>query len=198
MLKPAGQRGFNLIEAVVAVSVLGILIAAGLPSMADWIHSTHVRNLAETTQMGLQKARAEALKRNQLVTFWLVSGSVAAPDNNCVLSSASAAWVISLDDPTGKCGSAPSTTDAPRLVETYGPGSNASGITVAAVDDSGSAATSVSFNGYGQRVGAGISTIDIAHDDTSVRPMRVQISTTGGVRMCDPKVVDTTDPRACN
>ena len=33
--------------------------------------------------------------------------------------------------------------------------------------------------------------------DTSVRPLRIQISASGGVRMCDPAVASP-DSRACN
>jgi type IV fimbrial biogenesis protein FimT len=198
VLKRAGQRGLSLIEAVVTVSVLGILIAAAAPSMADWMRAIHVRNLAETTQNGLQKARNEAMERNKVVTFWLVSpASAVQPDDTCALSSASGAWVVSLDDPTGKCATAPSTGAAPRIVEAYGPGPGANGIAVAAVDATGAVSSSVSFNGFGQRVGNGIAQIDISHDSgPSVRSLRIQISTSGGIRMCDP-AVGATDPRAC-
>lgn len=198
MLTSARQRGFNLIEAVVTVSVLGILVAAALPSVGDWMRATHVRNLAESLQNGLQKARSEAMKRNKVVTLWLVSPATAVrPDDSCALSSASAAWVVSLEDPAGHCGSAPSATVTPRIVEIYGPGQGANGITVAALDAAGAAANSVSFNAFGQRVGTGIARIDITHDSgATVRPLRIQISSSGGVRMCDPAVTSP-DPRAC-
>lgn len=201
MLTSVRQRGFNLVEAVVTLAVLGILIAAALPSMADWIRSTHVRNLAETTQAGLQKARMEAMRRNQVVTFWLVSpATTSSPDNACATSSNSAAWVISLDNPAGACGVAPSATTAPRIVEVYGPGQGANGISVAALaSDGATAASSVSFNGYGQTLrGAGqLATIDIAHADASARRLRIEISNSGGIRMCDRDVV-APDLRACN
>jgi type IV fimbrial biogenesis protein FimT len=194
------QRGFNLIEAAVVVSVLGIIIAAGIPSMADWIRGTHVRNIAETTQAGLQKARQEAMKRNRVVTFWLVSpATTARPDNTCALVANSAAWVVSLDNPTGACGADPSPSTAPKIVEVYGPGNGAEGIGVAAVDIVGDAASSVSFNGFGQRVGNGIAQINITHSSTDVRPLRIEISTSGGIRMCDPvaTAASANDSRAC-
>lgn len=201
MLKRGRQAGFNLIEAVVTLAVLGILVAAALPSMSDWIRSTHVRNLAETTVAGLQKARNEALKRNQVVTFWLVSpATTASPDATCALSSASAAWVVSLDDPSGDCAEPPSPTVAPRIVEVYGPGQGANGITVSGLASDGvTAANSVSFNGYGQaiRTGNPLGRIDINHADASARRLRVEISASGGVRMCDRDVA-APDPRACS
>jgi type IV fimbrial biogenesis protein FimT len=188
-----------MIEALVTITVLGLLTATVGPTMGEWVRTTHVRNLAQTTQAGLQKARSEAMKRNRVVALWLVSPTnTTAPDNTCATSASSGAWVISVDDPSGKCATAPSLTDAPRIIEVYGPGKGAEGLTVAAVDAANNAASSVSFNGYGQRVGGGIAAIDIKHtSDTSVRPLRIQISTSGGVRMCDPAVASP-DARACN
>lgn len=199
MLNTVRQRGFNLIEAMVAVSVLGILLAATVPSMTDWIRATRVRGLAETTQAGLQKARNEAMKRNKVVTLWLVDPpNTTQPTDACTLSSSSGAWVISLDDPTSHCGSAPSSTAAPRIVEVYGPGKGGDQVVFTAVDKDANAATSVSFNGFGQRVGGGIATINISHSaGASVRPLRITISSSGGIRSCDP-TVSTPDPRACS
>jgi type IV fimbrial biogenesis protein FimT len=198
VLSTPRQRGFNLIEAIVTIAIVGVLLAATMPSMAHWIRATHVRNLAETTQSGLQKARTEAMKSNKVVTFWLVSpANTARPDDSCALSSTSAAWVVSLDDPAGKCSQSPSTTAEPRLVQSYGPGTAADGMVVKAVDSAAADATSVSFNGFGQRVGAGIANIDISHTMDGVRALRIEISPSGGIRSCDPAVTDATDPRIC-
>lgn len=193
------HRGFNLIEVMVIVTVLALLIAAGIPSMGEWIQSVRVRNTAEVAVTGLQKARNEAMKRNQIVTFWLVGpAGTAKPDASCELSASSAAWVVSLDDPTGKCDVAASATTAPRIVETWGPGATASGIVVTAVDQDDNEATSVRFNAYGQPLpgSASIRQIDIEHAEAGVRRLRIQISAGGSVRMCD-RDVDAPDPRAC-
>jgi type IV fimbrial biogenesis protein FimT len=199
VLSSGRQHGFSLIEALVTVSVLGLLLAAVMPSVSDWIRATNVRNIAESTQAGLQKARNEALKRNKVVTFWLVSPpTTSSPDASCALSSTSGAWVISLDNPAGKCDVAPSLGDEPRIIETYGPGKGALEVMVKAVDAAGADATSVSFNGFGQRVGGGVAQIDITHGaGPTVRPLRIQVSVSGGIRMCDPAVASP-DTRACN
>jgi type IV fimbrial biogenesis protein FimT len=168
--------------------------------MADWIRSTHVRNMAETTQAGLQKARMEAMKRNRVVTFWMVSRTASGGlDDSCALSATSGAWVVSMADPAGKCATAPSETAAPRIIETYTPGKTASGITVSGLAANGAtAATAVTFNGYGQieRTGTPLARIDISHTDASARRLRVEISNSGSIRMCD-RDVTAPDPRAC-
>lgn len=199
MLNTVRQRGFNLIEVMVIVTVLALLIAAGIPSMGEWIRSVRVRNTAEIAMNGLQKARNEAMKRNQVVAFWLVGpAGTAKPDATCELSASSAAWVVSLDDPTGKCDVAASPTTAPRIIETWGPGESAAGIVVTAVDQDDNQATSVRFNAFGQPLpgSAPIKQIDFEDAQAGTRRLRIQISAGGGVRMCD-RDVDAPDPRAC-
>ena len=100
-----------MIEIAVTLSILGLLMAAVLPSVSEWIRNTHVRTMAESIQNGLKKAKAEALRRNKVVTFWMVTPATAPSlDSTCALSSVSGSWVISTADPTGKCDVAPSPT----------------------------------------------------------------------------------------
>lgn len=192
MLRSRRHRGFTLIEAVVTVSVMALLMALMAPSMAEWIRSTHVRNLSESLQDGLQKARMEALRRNKVVTFWLVTSNASGlVDAGCALASNSGSWVISLEDPSGNCATPPSATTSPKIVETYGAGNNAANILVQALaSDYATAATSVSFNGYGQAVSSAnsLAFIKISHTQSGARRLRVSISSAGAVRMCDTDV----------
>jgi type IV fimbrial biogenesis protein FimT len=201
MLGAARQRGFNIIEMIVTMAVLGVIIAVALPSAADWIRNTRVRNVAESARNGLQKARAEALSRNTVVTFWMMSPSATGSlDSTCAPSSASASWVISMDDPSGQCNAVASSTDAPRLIEAFGAGAGATGMNVKGVDTNGAPVNAVSFNGYGQPVQTGTPPLPLAKIDidiTGTRHLEVQISTGGGIRMCDRDVTAPGDPRAC-
>lgn len=189
---------------MVIVAIVALLMVAVAPGMAEWIVNVRLRGAAEVAMVGLQKARAEAIKRNQVVTFWLVSPAMAAAlDNSCALSSASPSWVISLDDPAGACAGTPSATVAPRIVESRGAGKAANGIDVSALSGAGAAATQVRFNGFGQRSvanpDADIRTIDFTSSTTGTRRIRIEVSTGGSVRMCDRDAPATTppDPRAC-
>lgn len=193
------QKGVTIIELMVTVTIMALLMAAVAPGMTEWVANMRLRGSAEVALAGLQKARAEAIKQNQVITFWLVSPATAEPlDDTCALSSTSASWVISTDDPSGACSVAPSLTTAPRIVEARGAGAGASGIVIAAVDTAGNAATSVAFNAYGQMVNpaAAIQTIDFTSPTSGTRRLRMQISTEGGVHLCDRDVA-TTDPRSC-
>lgn len=199
MLAVARQRGFTLTETMIALAVLVLLVVAVAPSMHDWVTATRVRSLASAIQNGMQKARMEALRRNQVVTFWLVSPSTAASlGNTCSLAPDSGSWVISLDDPTSKCATAPSAVVNPRIVEAYGAGLSAAGISVNGTADNGDAATSVSFNQFGQtvRTGSQLARVDVSSALAGSRRLRVSISGGGSVRMCDQDV-PAGDPRAC-
>jgi type IV fimbrial biogenesis protein FimT len=194
------QHGFNLIEAMVTVSVLAILMAVAVPNVVDWMRRTQARTLAESINNGLQKARMEAVRRNKVITFWLVSpaGSTVL-DDHCTLSSASGSWVISVEDPTSKCGTAPSPTVSPMIVERYHAGSAAPLLVVSGLaSDAATAASSISFNGTGQPVTAAarLATVDITHTLTGARRLRVALSSTGSIRMCD-RDVQAPDARAC-
>ena len=192
------QSGFSLVELGVTLAVLALLAFAVLPLVADWLRNTRVRNSAESIQNGLQKARNEALRRNQNITFWLVSQSdERIVDNNCALSSSSGSWVISVSNPSGLCATQPDNATAPMIVETHAAGDGGSGVAVVAAASDGSASSSVTFNGFGQVVQASspINTIDFSATSGAHR-LRVVVNAGGSVRMCDRDVADT-DSRSC-
>lgn len=64
----SGERGFTLIELMTAITVLGILLAIGVPSFTEIIRSNQL--VAQTNEFvgALNLARSEALKRVASVT----------------------------------------------------------------------------------------------------------------------------------
>jgi type IV fimbrial biogenesis protein FimT len=183
---PHRQHGFTLIEMAVTVSVLGLLLAAAAPSITDWLRNSRIRSVATSVQTGLQKARMEAIRRNQPVRFSLVTDA-------CALSNGGVAWVVSLNDPSGKCAETNKDAD-PMIIDKSSSAIGSSTVVVAADSDS------VSFNGFGQVTGAApITTIGIDNvaDGNNYRDLRIAVGSGGTVRMCDPNVTDTTDPRKC-
>lgn len=195
-------RGFTLIEVAVVMAVLALLLVAAVPSITTALANTRIRNTTESLQSGLQLARGEAVRRNQNVSFWLVSTNTPnALDNTCTLDSTSGSWVVSINAPTGHCGAAPSTTASPMIVNGRAAGDAGGNVEVAALQaDGATAGTRVTFNGFGRIANAdAISQIDIDGPDAEgdYRALRVSISPAGLVRMCDPAVTNTSDPRKC-
>lgn len=186
-------RGFSLIELLVVVAVLGLVMMLGLPNISAWLQNTQIRNSAEAAISGLQLARAEALRRNRPVRFSLVDSLAAG----CNLSNAGPNWIVSLADPSGSCGVDPSDTVDPFIVQKRSNQEGSPNVTFAA------SASSVTFGGLGAAGGA--LQIDFSNPgggacQTAAGPMRclrVAVSASGSVRMCDPAVSDASDPRAC-
>jgi type IV fimbrial biogenesis protein FimT len=186
-------RGFSLVELLIVVAVLGLVLMLGLPNVSAWLQNTQIRNSAEATISGLQLARGEALRRNRLVRFSLVDSLAAG----CNLATAGPNWIVSMADPSANCGAAPSDTVDPFIVQKRGNQEGSPNVVLAA------SATDVTFSG----LGAASNTLQIDFSNpgggacqTAAGPMRclrVVVSSSGSVRMCDPAVTDATDPRAC-
>ena len=197
------QRGFTLLEAMVVVSIITILALVAGPNLSIWLDNIRIRSASDALQEGLQTARAEAIKRNQNITFWLVSNNTDNQiDAGCELSSTSGSWVVSAGNPEAKCDKEPSTTLAPRLVAKRAVGDSGGRVAVNARQADGTTAgTSVTFNGFGRVTNATpIARIDITgvNDDVTYRNLRLMISPAGQIRMCDPSIGSTSsDPRKC-
>ncbi len=200
----ARHSGFSLIELAVTLAVLGILVVAAAPSLATWLQNTRIRNQAESIQNGLQLARMEAVRRNQTVGFWLVSATDPRTlDSGCTLSSSGPSWVVSVSSPEGHCTDTPSQTAAPMIVESHAAGDGGTGTSISATaSDGATAASSVTFNGFGQVVAAAasVAVVDVGSAATGdgYRALRVMVSSGGSVRTCDPNPdLAGTDPRKC-
>jgi type IV fimbrial biogenesis protein FimT len=198
LIRPHRMLGFNLIEVLIGLAVMGILMVMGMPSLSAWMQSTQVRNSAESMVSALQLARTEALRRNRSVQFSLTDGSLGS---GCAVSLTGTDWVVSLADPTGKCDIAASDTVDPMIVQKRGGQEGSANATVTAT---GSA--SVTFNGLGRVTGYPVGGIAIDVKNSSgacqdaggtIRCLRVAISPSGAIRMCDPAVSDAADPRKC-
>lgn len=204
--------GFSLIELMVGVSILAVLLALALPSFSEWIRNNQVRMMAESLREGLQLARSEAIKRNTRVRVQLVT----TLDATCALSTTGPYWVANGDasvTPAGNCGAAPSLTTAPKIVQASPVTSAASKVTVAASKPSATSTgvAVVVFDAAGRQAAAtnptsapGLFSVDVKSatgtclvNGGDVRCLRVVVTTSGEVRMCDPKPTAITDPTRC-
>lgn len=196
------QAGVTIIEMMIALTIMALLVFLALPSMSTWLNNTQIRTAGETLLAGINLARTEALRNNTVVRFQMTTSL----DSACALSSTGTSWVVSLADPTGLCDTTPSNTTAPQIIQKK---SGSEGGQRAEVTAN---ASTIYFNGLGRLASPGgatnITTINITnaaggvcrHVDATngtMRCLRIEISTGGQVKMCDPAVTDTTDPRIC-
>jgi type IV fimbrial biogenesis protein FimT len=201
------QSGMSLIELMIGLAIMALLIMIGLPNMASWLNNSQIRTTGETMLAGLSLARTEAVKRNQIVRFQLVSDLTSA----CAISTGGKNWVVSLDDPTGACDSAPGEPapgdPPPRIIQNQS-GDEGTPRTVVV----GAPAATAYFNGLGRLTSPGgaanLTQINISNpvggacenaDGTGgpMRCLRINVSVGGDARMCDPAVSNVTDPRIC-
>ena len=198
MAPPAGQAGHTLIEMAVVIAIAGILLGYAAHSYREWIANSQIRTAAETLVEGLSAARNEAIRLNRPVGFHLISNL----SNSCELTDKGSSWVVSIEDPSGKCDRDASEDDAPQIVAKRAGSERTSTVSIRAYakDDCSSESSSVSFSGIGRVVTAGspIVRIDVGSSvlGDQARNLRVIVSPGGMIRMCDPKA-DDSDPRSC-
>ena len=197
------SRGFTLVEIMVTMALFVVLLGLGVPAFTTFILNAKVKNAAETSLAGLNLARGEAVSRNAVVRFQMVTDLT----SSCANSSTALAWVVSLDNAAGACNIDPSATTTPRIVQKQAGLEGTDSISVSATGGSG-----VAFNGLGRIVtGTSLPTPFTQIDFTSaqgvcehtsasgtVRCLRILLSTSGQAKLCDPKVAATTDPRYCS
>jgi type IV fimbrial biogenesis protein FimT len=174
MLKHRALRGFTLVELLIAITVLGILLALGAPSFMVWIQNTQIRTAADAVLNGLQLARTEAIRRNKTVQFALGTQTE---------------WSVNVVSPFQQL--------------QYRPMNEGSGKAVVQTSPGGS--FMVTFDALGGRTSNNdasnpIDTIDITSSvaATGLRPLRIVVTPSGSLRMCDPDPnLAAGDPRRC-
>jgi type IV fimbrial biogenesis protein FimT len=206
-----------LIELMVTITILALLLLATMPGIGQWLRNTSIRNAAESLQNGLTRARAEAVRRNEIISFSLVTvASNGQFNGSCALSSTSASWVVSRDNPAGKCdvsitGLPPDAgVLSPYILAKQAQGDGSPNVTISLRQPNGgdpcgsgdTSSNSISFNGFGRLAtspdwATGPIRCLVVSGASGTRPLRVVIGTGGTVRMCDPAVTDANDPRRC-
>lgn len=171
--------GFTLIEMMIGLVIVALLVAMALPSFMIWIQNTQIRTASESLLNALQLARAEAVRRNERVTFsmvgfdWTVSDAAGATIETRVAGEGSTNAVITV------IGTMP--------LAFNGLGRPVAGTPIVAGADVTRLSISNPSGGACQDSGG------------SMRCLEVRITASGQVRMCDPRMttLDSTNPQAC-
>ena len=186
------QRGFNIIEILVSVAVLGVLIALAAPGLSEWLQTQQIRAAAEVIVNGMQIARAEAIRRNLAVqmvvvppaTGWTVCEATVSPCDVTIMA------------------------DKTLAIQSRAHEEGTTNATIATVPDG---AIAVTFSPLGSRItnfdaSPILTQVDVRNpgggacqtEGGPMRCLRVVVSGGGTIRMCDPTAtIVAPDPRAC-
>lgn len=197
-LRHGKASGFSIIELMVAVSILGIVMAIGIPSLSDWIRRGSVTSMAESIQNGLRLSFGEAVKQNAPVQFILTDSDV---------SSATVTSAVAKDNGNNWMSRVLDRSTFPTAISVLPSGYLAGGSSRELSGSSGSSGLSVEgpasviFNGAGRIVdtdGALLSTYQvyrISRTDVD-KALCVFVTPGAGVKMCDPSY-PSGDARSC-
>ncbi len=198
------QRGFTLVELLIAFALTGVLLALAAPSFATWIRNSQVRTVAETLQNGMRLAQTEALRRNRQVVFFLTSAN---PGLSATATANGGNWVVRWIPLPGD-----TVNSASPNFEPFVTGGAIADFTEG-VSITGPIA--VCFNAQGRRIAASATVTGVSSAVCEVdpdaplatfvleraganRPLRVTVALGGQVRLCDPaRTVGETTPDGC-
>jgi type IV fimbrial biogenesis protein FimT len=172
-----GEQGFSLIEVSIVMVIIAVVLMFGVPGFAEWSQNTQIRATAESIESGLQSARAEAIRRNVRIDFRL-NGTAGDEGITGWVVRETASGTVLHSKPNGESSTRVKITPLPSGEDT------------------------VTFDGTG-RSPAGttnMTQIDIdsgALSASASRNLRIVISIGGQIRMCDPTVTASGDPRRC-
>ena len=176
-----GQRGFTLLEALIAMTIMAIVTALAVPSFSALLSERRVSSSAQAYAAALRKAQAEASARNRTVEV-LFTAADPTPATVTTASAAAAAssrrWMVRQQAPTG-------VTD---FIEGFSLADQMPTVSIEA------APTAVGFTPLGRPVdlSAGAATPLAARmvvrftDTATARRVCTYLTTGGAVRVCDP------------
>lgn len=195
------HNGFSLVELIVGLAVLALLMALGVPQYAAFTANARIRATSEGVTAGLNLARAEAVKRNARVEMVLTDDPpVEGLVNSLTPSTSGTNWMVREWVPS---------TNSYNFIEgkagAEGSGREESGVIVASSSTDASYDGRVTFTGFGAMAIGQPVTFQFTYPAAGacaaasgpLRCLNINVSPGGQIRVCDPKVTDTKDTRAC-
>jgi type IV fimbrial biogenesis protein FimT len=195
------HNGFSLVELIVGLAVLALLMALGVPQYAAFTANARIRATSEGVTAGLNLARAEAVKRNARVEMVLTEDPpVEGLVNSLTPSTSGTNWMVREWVPS---------TNSYNFIEgkagAEGSGREESGVLVTSSSTDASYDGRVTFTGFGAMAIGQPVTFQFTYPAAGacaaasgpLRCLNINVSPGGQIRVCDPKVTDTKDTRAC-
>lgn len=171
---------------MIAIAVMVVVVALGIPSYRVWIQNTRIRTASESIQSGIQIARAEAVKRNARVQF--------------VLDGTHSGWTLGCETPVAD-NNGDGVEDCPTVIQSRAASEGSSADTTVTATPADSDTIVFTSLGVIDSTLSPFTQLDINSTVLSVtdsRPLRVTIGVGGNVRMCDPSsTLSASDPRKC-
>jgi type IV fimbrial biogenesis protein FimT len=183
----ARERGFTLIELMIAVVIFGFLIMLAGPMYSDFIANSRIRNAGEAMLNGVRLVQAEAVRRNTAARFVL---------------DPSTGYTVYATNPSDGTDDDGRDVNHPWIATPYV--FTNTGAAKVSLTPNG-AATTVTFDGLGRIVpnadaSISLTQIDITNSSvSSPHDLRLVINAVGGnggTKLCDP-AMSSGDPAGC-
>jgi type IV fimbrial biogenesis protein FimT len=159
--------GMTLVELMITVCVLAIGLALVAPSMSQQLANYRLLRAADGIFQGLSLARSEAVRRNKPVSF--------------TLNADGTGWSVDVVSPAA---------NVQRRSSGESPG-------IAATPSSAQRVVTFTPTGFVDTSTAPMSQLSITSAVANTASRRIDIFAGGLVRLCDPAVTNTSDPRGC-
>lgn len=197
-----GNAGFSLLELIVAMAIVAILLAVGLPSYRTYTENTRIRTVAQSFLSGLQKARSEAVSRNTNIDFSLTND--AAPSLTSATIATGGGWLVRTSDGVTFIEGKPQSESGGRV--------GGSAIAVNDLNNDGAAdagaVDTVTFTGLGQTSLGGNTVFTFSNPSAGncvnaatpgpMRCLNIVVTRGGQAKICDPAVLTASDTRSCS
>lgn len=164
MLSKSLQRGFTLIELVIAIVLVAVLVSLAVPSFKIMLANAQIRTATQALYDGLQLARVEAIRRNDRVVFAKGTGSD---------------WTVTVEG--GAVVQTRSSSEGTRQATVA---VTPAGATQVTFDSLGRVVANTDASATITRLDVDVPTSLISAADS--KEQRVTITTGGAVRTCDP------------
>ena len=89
------MRGFTLIELMITIAVMAILASLAAPALGTFVTRSTMRSISADFSLGLQRARSEAINRNECVAMCMSDNTTSAAPS-CLTADANwgVGWIV--------------------------------------------------------------------------------------------------------